>query len=399
MDLESFRFLFTTQGKRLLHELTATPITPQNHLALAARLRREVTPGQAHALLQTALLRQEATAKFSRANAMYFTRPALEQASSEVVSTYRAQRYAQTGFSFVADLACGIGGDALALTGRSHVVGVDRERLRLAMARANVAAYGHGARFDPVQADLLALAPLAVEAFFFDPGRRDERGRRLHSVHNYRPPLSVIERWLPRVAHGAVKISPGVDYAELPPGAEIEFISVAGEVKEGVLWFGALRTGAQRRATLLPSGHTLSTIGATDMPVPVTRPRAFLYEPDGAVIRAHLVQVLARQLEASKIDDDIAYLTADRAQETPFARCFALDEALPFHLKQLRHTLRQRGIGRVTVKKRGSPLAPEELQRRLRLGKEVGEQHAILFLTHVQGEPYVLIGREIAPNK
>jgi hypothetical protein len=148
----------------------------------------------------------------------------------------------------------------------------------------------------------------------------------------------------------------------------------------------------QRQATLLPSGATLSDAQKTSAPVPLRRPQAFLYEPDGAVIRAHLVETLAQRLRAAKIDEDIAYLTSEEVVQTPFARCFAIEEALPFQLKRLRKTLRQGGIGRVTVKIRGSPIAPAELQRRLRLD---GEQEAIVFLTHVQGEPYALIGREI----
>jgi len=391
MELWDFRFLLSPDGSARLDQLTDTPITPQNHLALASDLRQEVTPGQAHALLETALLRQRAAEKFSRASQMFFTRPALEQASSEVVSAYRSARYAAAGFRRVADLGCSVGGDALSLAAGAHVIGIDRDRLRLHMARENVGVYGRENRFHPLLADLYDLPPLAVDALFFDPGRRDERGRRLYSVDDYRPPLSLLERWLPAVPHAAVKVSPGIDYTELPAGAEVEFISVSGEVKEAVLWFGALDGGVQRRATLLPAGDSLTSADDTGESVPVQPPGDYLYEPDGAVIRAHLVEALAQRLGAAKIDDDIAYLTANNAQPTPFARCFAVDEALPFHLKRLRHALRRRGVGRVTIKKRGSPLEPETLQRRLRLE---GEGHVILFLTHVQGEPYVLIGRE-----
>ena len=39
-------------------------------------------------------------------------------------------------------------------------------------------------------------------------------------------------------------------------------------------------------------------------------PRAYLYEPDGAVIRAHLVARLATRIDATLIDPQIAYLTA-----------------------------------------------------------------------------------------
>ena len=192
------------------------------------------------------------------------------------------------------------------------------------------------------------------------------------------------------VPETAVKISPGVDYAELPDEAEVEFISLNGEMKEAVLWYGRFHSGVPRRATLLPDGHTLTTADLPAERIECTLPKAYLYEPDGAVIRAHLVQALADQLPASHIDESIAYLTADTAVNTPFARCFAVEAYFPFQLKRLRHYLRQRQVGSVTVKKRGSPLEPDRLQRQLRLSGPK-ETHRFLFLTHVLGEPTVVV--------
>jgi hypothetical protein len=96
-------------------------------------------------------------------------------------------------------------------------------------------------------------------------------------------------------------------------------------------------------------------------------------------------------LGAARIDPEIAYLTADECVPTPWARAYRIEEAMPFGLKRLREWLRARGVGRVTVKKRGSPLEPEELQRQLRLR---GEESRILFLTKVSGKPYVLIAED-----
>ncbi len=391
-ELESFHFLLSATGQRILRRLAQNPITDANHLAIASRLRQELGQQETHAVLETALLRQRAVAKFSRAEDMYFTRPALEQASAQPVAHYRAQRMARAAYQSVADLGCGIGGDALALAQHCFVVGIDYDLRRLAMARENVRAYGRADRFQPLLADLTRLPALRVDAFFADPARRDARGKRAFAPDDYAPPLGpLLDRWLPNVHHGAVKVSPGIDYAHVPANAGLEFVSLDGDVKEGILWFGNLRDGSERRATLLPGVHTLSDLDDSGDTVPVGKPARFLYEPDGAVIRAHLVEILAQKLGAYKIDDDIAYLTAAEPTVTPFARCFAIEATMPFHLKKLRARLRDMGVGRVTVKKRGSPLSPEELQRRLDLS---GERDVILFLTHVQGEPYVLIGGE-----
>lgn len=396
MNPAAFAFLLSTKGQHWLQWLAEQDLSPHTHLALVSHLRETLSPEETNAVVETALLRRRAGGKFTRAHAMYFTREALEQASAELVARHRARRFADAGVTSVVDLGCGIGGDALALAAHSHVVGVDRDRLRLLMARENVAVYGYAEHFQPLQGDLATLPPLAVDAFFFDPARRDEQGRRIYSVSSYSPPLSLVESWLPHVLQGAAKISPGVDYAELPPDAEVEFVSLHGEVREALLWYGGLRSPVRRRATLLPSGATLTDDDQPAGPIAITSPQEYLFEPDGAVIRAHLVEALAALLGATKLDEDIAYLTAPQAHETLFARCFRIEAALPFQLKRLRHWLRAHDVGQVTVKKRGSPLEPQELQRQLRLR---GSRSIILFLTHVGGEPYVLAGDECAVER
>ncbi len=402
MEAHAFAFLRSPAGQQLLSQLTAVTLTPDNHLPIAMQLRQQVDdPALVHALLETAVLRQKAVSKFSRADQMYFTRDALEQASGELIAHYRSRRLAQMGAGLIADLGCGIGGDSLALCQQAEVVGIDRDEVRLRLAACNVAVYGGNGRFHPLQADLTQLPPLPVAAFFFDPARRDESGRRLRSVQAYRPPLSLAEQWLDRVPHGAVKVSPAISYAEIPPTAEIEFVSVEGEVKEGILWFGALRTGVRRRATLLPGGHTLTDEDTAD-PLPIGPPQQYLYEPDGAVIRAQLVQALGHRLGAAQIDATIAYLTANEYRQTPFARCYRLEDSFPFQLKRLRHYLRQRGISQVTIKKRGSPLDPQWLEQQLRLGKHdpaaANAAHRILFLTQTEGEAAVLVGTAVKDN-
>lgn len=395
MQIEDLDFLLTPEGQQLLREASEPPIREDNHLQVVSRLREKYKAGLVQAAVETVLLRQRAASKFSHASEMYFTKGALEQASGEVVANYRAAKYARLGLQTLVDLGCGIGGDAVALTADANVIGIDLEPLRLLMARENVDIYGHGSRFLALQGDVRTILAPRIDAFFFDPGRRDKSGKRLKSVTRYQPPLSTVDLWRERIEHGAVKVSPAIDYAEIPAEATVEFVSFAGDVKEGILWYGDLQDNAARRATLLPVGCTLSTEDYPGGRAAVTPPGNYLYEPDGAVIRAHLVQALACRLNGRQIDPEIAYLTSDNYQETPFARCFELEDWFPFQLKRLRHYLRARNVGTLTIKKRGSPLEPESLRRQLRLR---GDEERVLFLTHVLGEPAVLIGREVASS-
>ncbi len=394
MQPDELNFILSEAGAAVLEELAAEPLTPDTHLATAERLRARLEPAQANAALELILLRRRAGAKFSRSDRMYFTREGLEQATAEPLAAHRARRFTEAGANLVADMGCGIGGDSLALAATgSTVIAIDREWAHVVMTVANAAVYGLGSHVFPVQADLVELPPLKVDAFFFDPARRtiggprQAPGRRLKSVHDYRPPLSLIEAWRPLVPHGAVKVSPAIDYTELPAGVEVEFVSFNGEVREGVLWYGDLRT-ATRRATLLPGGDTLTEREPES--VEIGAPHRYLYEPDGAVIRAHLVGQLAHRIGASLLDPTIAYLTADEVVATPFARSFIIEDHFPFQLKRLRHYLRERGVGTVTIKKRGSPLDPDVLRQALRLR---GDSQKTIFLTQARGRATVLIGR------
>jgi hypothetical protein len=387
MQLKHFYSLLTREGQWALESATAFEPREKDFLQdfqmLAKRFPREL----ARAALETAILRREAEAKFPQADKMYFTREALEQATSWEIASYRAKRYA--GFDKIFDLGCSIGADTLALGKIAPTTGIDRDLLRLAIARQNAKNLGVPATF--TQADLhhlpFKLGTSSNTAIFCDPARRQDH-RRAFSVEQYSPPLSIINTWLPHIPALGVKVSPGVKLEELSGyDCEIEFISLNGELKEAVLWFGPCKT-VGRRATLLPGHHTLT---AEKQPqLPLSEPKAYIYEPDPAVLRAGLVAAIGEQLNAAQLDPEIAYLTAGQYTPTPFGRAWEVEDWLPFQLKNLRAYLRERDVGPLTVKKRGSPIVPEELIRDLRLE---GEEEKTLFLTQMQGKPIVVIAK------
>jgi hypothetical protein len=386
MELATFHALLTPAGQEVLQDAKALSPREVDFLAHFQRLSRSYPAALARAALEIAILRAEANEKLLFANKLYLTREAMQQASSYAVASYRARRYRP--FRQLVDLGCSIGGDTLALAATAPTCGVDRDPLRLAMAQANMIPSNLGEHTAFLQAELndpLPFSPAAHTALFFDPGRRANH-ERIYTVENYQPPLSVIHAWLPKFPALGVKISPGVDLAELKQyDAEIEFISLHGELKEAVLWFGPLKT-VLRRATLLPAGHSLTA--GEEIRLPLSEPRGWIYEPDPAILRAGLVADLGAQLDACQLDPDIAYLTVDKHMQTPFARDWQVEAWFPFNLKHLREYLRRRKVGVVTVKKRGSPLEPEALIHDLRLS---GEAQRVIFLTHLRGRPIVIV--------
>lgn len=85
-------------------------------------------------------------------------------------------------------------------------------------------------------------------------------------------------------------------------------------------------------------------------------------------------------------------MTSDEPYESPFTTAYEITDELPFNMKKLKALLRERGIGILTVKKRGSAVEPEELRRKMKLQ---GRGSATVFLTRVAGAPTMLIGRPV----
>jgi methylase of polypeptide subunit release factors len=195
--------LLTPAGQDALAAAEALLREEKSDLAALTRLRGRFPVPLASAAFDQATLRQRALAggKFALGAEMYFTRDGLEQATGEAVARHRARRYAPYGM--VADLACGIGGDVLALALAHPVLAIDRDRLRLSIARENARINGVAARMLPLCADLLTLPTPRADALFCDPGRRTAEGRRIHSVEGYQPPLSLVASWRAAVPRSA----------------------------------------------------------------------------------------------------------------------------------------------------------------------------------------------------
>lgn len=378
--------LLTPEGSALLDEVRGT--APADELAVATRLRREHPADLVSAALGQARLRQRAAAKFGAEDAqrMFFTPNGVEQSTRASVAAYRAECFRALGVRSVADLCCGIGGDAIALARAGiRVLAVDRDPLTVTVARANARALGLADLIEVREADVTEVDTAGHDAVFVDPARRGGRGR-IFDPEAYSPPLSwAVEAARKASLAAALKVAPGIPHEAVPEDAEAEWVSDGGDVKEAVLWFGT-RPGAVR-ATLLPGPRTL--LGRA-LPDPAVRPVGrYLYEPDGAVIRAHLVAEVAEELDGGLVDATIAYVTSDALLPTPYATAYEITDQLPFNVKKLKALLREREVGTLTVKKRGSAVEPEELRKKV---KPSGPHSATVFLTRVAGAPTMLLG-------
>jgi len=386
VDLDAFRWLLTAEGQRLMASAATAGDDP---LQAQATLRRTASAEHVAAAVTQVQLRRHAETKFGElAQRMYFTPEGLEQATRLPVATHRAARVRAAGAETVLDLGCSIGGDLVAFA-RSGLTcaGVDLDPVRVEVARANLDALGLGGAVTVADATTVDTSPFDVA--YADPARRSAHGRSF-DVHEWTPPWSFVQTLFAR--DSCVKLAPGLPHHLVPEGVEAEWVSDDREVKEAVLWSARLAT-TRRRATVLRSAAGgpggLATLTDEDDPGAGTGPvAAFLHEPDGAVIRAGLVTAVAAAVGGHLLDEHIAYVTSDRGPSSPFARRYRVLETVPFREKPLKAALRERRIGRLTIKKRGVSVVPDELRRRLSLR---GEEESTLVLTRVHGKGTALL--------
>ena len=399
-DLQAIEPLLHPEGWALLASLP--PYREQDALSQEAALRQAGhSPELVAAALTQAKLRARGAEKFGEfAASMLFTAQGLEQATRLPVAALHAERFQRAGVASVADLGCGIGGDALAMAGLGlDVRAVDRDPLTVAVATVNLRPFPTaGVHLGTVEEH----DPSLTEGVWLDPARRaPARGasRRTHDPEDYSPPLSAVLDLARRLGTDGelgplgAKLGPAVEREALPEDAEAQWLSLHGQVLEAALWCGPLaRAGVSSSALVIDRGgaHRLDR-GTEGLPDPEPGPLAgHLYEPDGAVIRAGLIGRLAADLEARTLDPTIAYLSSDRRVDTPFARGYMVRDVMPFGIKRLVAYLREHRLGVLEIKKRGTAVEPEELRRKLR-PRRFGDEKATLILTRIAGEQHVII--------
>ena len=406
MDLPLLRRLTTGEGWGLLQSLP--PYDESRALALQQRLRDAgFEPDLVAAALNQARLRARATAKFGEfARGMLFTSDGLEQATRLNVAAQHAQRFRSAGIHTVHDLGCGIGADAMAMAGLDlRVRAVDADEVTAAVADVNLrhwpdssAEQGLAEEFTPPAGEGARGVGAWLDPARRTPGVADVTGRtrRLFRLDEISPSWDTVQALARALPATGAKLSPAFPHAALPTGAEAQWTSVDGEVVECTVWFGPLVRTPGRTAVVMREGAP--AVQVTERDGDTTAPTLtnladvgpWLYEPDRAVLRAGLVPALTAATGGVELDTGVGYVGSPRSVDVPYARRYAVVEAMPYNVKALRGWLRDHGIDRLTIKKRGVGIDADLLRRQLRLPAK-GHTEAVIVLTRVRSNQVVLV--------
>ena len=366
---------------------------------LVSALRAEgYAPGLVAAVLTQAKLRRRARKKFGDfTDGMLFTEDGLEQASRLQAAALHAGRFRGAGIKQVADLGCGLGAESMAMGAiELNVRAFEIDEITAALAVFNLGAFDN---VEVEQADITTLDLSKFEALFFDPARREldgkgERAARKFDPSQFSPNFDwVLEQ--ARTKPSGIKLGPGHPHEAIAQDAEAQWLSIDGDLVELALWFGEVkRPKVARAATVVNSTgrHEIVSDVFESEPAEVGAIKNFIYEPDNAVVRSHLIADLARQVDATLISKEIAYLTSDSEIDSPMMRGFRVIDEMAFDRKKLKAYLRDRNIGTLEIKKRGVDVVPEQLRKELNLKGEIA---ATLILTRVGDDHRALLAEAL----
>lgn len=402
MDDAALTKLLQPEGWGLLNAMP--PYEEKLAMAMSGSLRdKGVDPDLVAAVLTQSRLRTRGREKFGEfADGMLFTPAGLEQATRLSVGAQHAGRFRAAGTQKVADLTCGIGADSMAFAASGlRVLATEIDELTAAIATVNLR---HFPEAEVRLGDGLALDLTAegVDGVYADPARRTSSGKRVFDPRAYEPPLDAVWALRDAVPALGIKVGPGIAHDGLPADAEAQWVSLDGDVVEAGLWFGPLAPDGPGRSALVlvttpegVRGHAVPPVTGPDL-ADAGPLQDYLYEPDGAVIRSGRVATVARELDGHLLDPTIAYVTT--AHPRPgyaLARGYRVLDVMPFGLKRLRTYLRERDVGRLTIKKRGTAIVPEQLRKQLDLR---GSSEGTIVCTRVAGAQSVIVVEPLAAD-
>ncbi|MDC7104687.1 SAM-dependent methyltransferase [Corynebacterium falsenii] len=419
MSLTASELSFVLAHPSSLSDAASLPLTKKSMVADVAHLK-ETYGDNARALVEVALARRSAAAKFSaaRAEQWIMDSDSVQQATPQVVAEFRAAHLLSLGVRDVVDVTCSVGTELAALAapaagalsagagaapaaqaapadpaarvsvgaGFQRIIGGDLDPQRVRMARHNVPdvpAIVMDALRPALSASVLAPGTVVLA----DPARRTSSGR-VTKLSDLRPRLEDLAAvYSEQGIDTAIKCAPGIDYTEFD--GQVDVVSVEGNVKEACLYTPGL-SQCGRRAVMLGVASGQQEIIDDHMPEQdkVAEVGKYIVDPDGAVVRAGLVRHYAAKHGLWQLDERIAYLTGPAVP--PGRRGFEVLEQVPF--KHVRKALVARGIGAVEILVRGVDINPDEVRKKWKLK---GSEEASVVVTRIGDKAWAFICRAV----
>ena len=391
-ELDTFRELYANQ--QIFSEIA-------NITGDEFRIQQELRKHYSAELVRKAIsvyeLRTKAKDKFSLSSQMWFDRVSYEQATPEIVAQHKALRFK---CDEILDLCSGMGMDTIAHAKTRDVIAYDVDPLKHHFMQWNAEAYACN-RIIKTEVEDVTKIDLMGKWIHIDPDRRssgspqNSRGRSVR-LEDYEPGLEFLQQLTTTAKGGAIKVGPASNFGGKFQHVETELVSVKGECKEATIWFGELATKEQWRATLFPSNNIEEKITFAGHPLDHRAMQSpvctYIYDPDPAVVRAGLVDLVADELSLNRLDDAEEYLTSDEVVMHPAMKTFRVVDVLAYDVKKLKRHMAENNIGILEIKCRHLSVNTDVLRKKLSLK---GNQSAALILLKEQGQSKAVLCERI----
>lgn len=330
----------------------------------------------------------------------------VEQSSSEKTARHKARIVSEQNPApaHLLDLTGGMGVDTWAFASlMNHVTYVERDPELAGLAAHNLPRLGAtNVTVLKAQSDaVLDKLDTPADWIYLDPARRDDRGGRVVRLDDCEP--NVVAWWskiMAKTANLLLKTSPLIDIEAtlraLPGIREVYVVAVQHEVKE-VLFVAqksplAVEDVRVMAIDLTTAGEVEFAFWRSDeraVPVSFDNPRAFIYEPNAAILKAGAFRVVAHQFGLAKLAAHCHLYTSDEWLANFPGRVFRLESVCKPTRTDLQKLVPDMKAN-LTV--RNFPQTVDELRKKLGL-KEGGETY--IFATILQnGDKRLLITRK-----
>lgn len=374
----------------LLHRLNQSADHTMN---LQQQLRRDYSPDVIQAAMTLIAGRRAAAGLLPGYQELWLTPVSLQQSTALPVARHKASRFPQG--EAVHDLCCGIGVDSMALLKRGAVVSVDNSEVLLEFCRRNQQVWGTAESHSTELHDVTEYR--YGDLVHVDPDRRVHSDRPAKRLEQYVPDLE----WMRNLAgrsdcSGAMKLGPASNFLQKFPGCEIELISLDGECREATVWFGDLADRECFRATVLSSGERAAE-SVCGHPLEAWCSQAdairrYIFDPDPAVVRSGLPDLVGEQLGLSRLDREEEYLTGDDVPDSALVTAFEVVAILPNNPKLLARELKSCAASSYEIKCRHLRIDADVVRRRLPSGDN---PPCTIIFARVAGKAKIAICRRV----
>ena len=366
-------------------------------LKISAALGKSFPEEERRAIMDYIPLVKKFREKFDFQAFLLCDKLALEQSTAYDISKWKAKLW--PSFGSVHDLCCGMGGDSFFIPNSLELTGIDMSEERLQMYAYNMNAFQKKANV--LQADVRNLSGITADYFSIDPARRKLESENQRQFENLTPTLSEILNLAKKYRGGMIKLPPGYPIDEIPLDAEIIYLGSKQDCRECLILLGDLAQNPGKiRTIILTKNDTFEFISTSKRPdfekeqnLEEGTLKNYLAEPCPLFVRSRIFTQFAREWNATILSKGIAYLSCDEPIHHIGFSSFEILDSVPLGTSAVKAMLKEHGIGKLTLKKRGVEIIPEEEIKRL---KPKGKNEGVLFYTRIAGEKTALLTKRIS---